>query len=319
MATDGRACFPILTQTLGEGMKVIRWFARATFFVWPLIMAATVSGEDVNSYASDTAHMLDTRTPIAERQRIFDRFEQRAQAGNVTDQYLVGSLYRVGHQLPGSPVASDNAKASLYLSNAAVHGNINAMAKMAELSLAARDYLQAMTWAQIYAHYSSPQFSPKLRPAPGYLAELLDRLSMNYKQAQDAEVLKNVNRFIAAYDADVQAGLHQSYAYASDRSMKLTSSSNVFYPVTSKLTATFDIPLTKAGIADYVIGFKSDGTVGNVWLLDMIPDVSLDKALNTGTHSITVTPAANTADATMRYAIHPIVFDDKRFRLLGKQ
>lgn len=319
MAKDGRACFPILTQTLGEGMKVIRWVVCAMLFAWPLVVTAASGSESAIDYATDTARMLDTRTPIVERQRIFDSFEQRAQSGNVTDEYLVGSLYRVGHQLPGSPVANDSAKASLYLSNAAVHGNINAMAKMAEINLAAKDNLQAMTWAQIYAHYSSPQLSRKLHPAPGYLAELLDRISRNYKQEQDAEVLKDVNRFLAAYDADVQAGLHHSYAYVSDRSMKQTSSSNVFYPVTSKLTASFDIPLTKAGIADYVIGFKSDGTVGDVWLLDMIPDVSLDKALNGETHAITVTPAASPTDATMRYAIQPIVFDDKRFRLLGKQ
>jgi hypothetical protein len=296
-------------------MKVIRGIVLASCIVLPLALQAATPSK-TNIYAGDEARMLDVHTPTAERKRLFDGYEHSAQNGNASDQYLVGSLYRVGQQLPNSPVARDLNKASLYLSNAAARGNVYAMAKMAEIDLESGDYLQAMNWAQLYAHYSSllPEDD---RPAPGYLAELINRISKKYDSHKDADVLKDVNQFIAAYDAGIRAELDHGYlqVFSDDNPMKETSSRERNMSLHQRLDPAFDEAVPMAGFADYVVAFKPDGTASEAWPIDVVPSTGLNEKLRPYAMAITVSPATNKADVALRYAATPIILDDHRFKL----
>jgi TPR repeat protein len=109
-----------------------------------------------NDAADDSRYpmvkLLDAEVPAAERQQTFDYFDKQALAGNSFAQYLIGSLYRIGDRLPGNVVPRDLEAANKYLSTAAAHGHLRAMAKMAELELSRKHYLEAMIWAQLFGY-----------------------------------------------------------------------------------------------------------------------------------------------------------------------
>ncbi|MHB1897004.1 MAG: hypothetical protein ACYCOY_10200 [Metallibacterium sp.] len=76
---------------------------------------------------------------------------------------LHGALYFQGPQGAHALLPRDPALADVYLSNAATHGNVFAMAAMAELELQQHHVLQANVWAQIEP---APDCGKPLRYAP---------------------------------------------------------------------------------------------------------------------------------------------------------
>lgn len=82
--------------------------------------------------ATHLAPLLDTETPQADREQLFVEEEKLAQSGDGEAEYVIGSLYRIGQRT--SPLPRDLDKARLYLSNAAIHGDIEAMAKWPKLN-----------------------------------------------------------------------------------------------------------------------------------------------------------------------------------------
>jgi hypothetical protein len=78
-----------------------------------------------------------------------------AETGDAYAQYLLGTLYRLGKKHPAALFERDDDKAAQYLSNAAVNGQVFAMAGMAELELRRKQPLKAMVWAQAFAKYQA--------------------------------------------------------------------------------------------------------------------------------------------------------------------
>src|SRR5690348_11223002 len=115
---------------------------------WPA-MAATPARDDTTTAWSV---ILDPQQPLAVRQQRLAALERDAQTADQGELYLLGSLYEMGPHASGAPVARDLDKATLYLGNAALRGSLLAMAKMAEIKLATRNYREAMIWAQVFAH-----------------------------------------------------------------------------------------------------------------------------------------------------------------------
>ena len=76
-----------------------------------------------------------------------------AETGDAYAQYLLGTLYRLGKSHPAKLFERDDEKAGKYLSNAAVNGQVLAMAGMAELELRRKQPMKAMIWAQAFARY----------------------------------------------------------------------------------------------------------------------------------------------------------------------
>jgi hypothetical protein len=249
------------------------------------------------------AQVLDKNVPLAQRQQALSKIEQEAQTGDQHDLYVLGSLYHMGQDAPGSLVQQDLVKASLYLGNAATRGSVLAMAKMAEIKFATRQYREAMNWAQVYGHYA--MLLPKGdRPHDGYAAELVQRIIDKLGKSAMPEVMRDVDSFIAAHDADIRSGTDS----------KLTGA--VLHPAPkSKAYVTPHGRIAPyAGFADYFLSFNPDGSVAKAWLLDAVPAAELGLTLQKYTNEMTVPPANAGSEKTSRYAWMPVIYDDGRYR-----
>jgi hypothetical protein len=268
-----------------------------------------VSAERTTHDDSVYRKLLDPKGSLQERQSAFTEVEASAQAGVVKAQYVIGSLYRIGKALPASPVEQDLAKAHLYLSNAAAHGEILAMAKMAELEAASKHQMEAMTWAQIYAHYAMLQPAER-RPSNGYLAELVERASRGIQKSQLQDVVDNLNAFVAAHDDTVRSGSEQVNKLSTDMAPESRRDRPMAFG------SWGSVP--NAGFADYLLTFKPDGTTQDVFLLDAIPDVKLGQILHGSVDGYRVGPAPSSDKTELRLAFVPVMFDDGRYKLKPK-
>jgi hypothetical protein len=265
----------------------------------------TASEVDLNPAADASwAQVLDQTLPLADRQRLLATLEAKvAQSNDPHALYMLGSLYHSGERAPGSPVQANPEKASLYFGNAAIRGSVLAMAKMAELKLAAGQYREAMNWAQIYAHYAL--MSTWDRPSrESYAAELVQRVMDHVSDSQMTAIMADVNSFVAAYDTSIKVGIAGE---ASLNALHPTSVRHHFKPV-------LDERLPDSGIADFIVAFKPDGSVANVQLLDAVPRAEVAGALREYAEKMTVDPAASGGGHALRYAWVPTMLNDRRYR-----
>src|SRR5436190_8806726 len=121
------------------------------------------------------AHVLLDRKLGAQRDGEVRLAQSDALHGDPLSQYLLGTLYRLGQRHPAALFERDDDKAATFLSNAAIHGQLYAMAAMAELELRPRRPTEAMIWAQAFTLYQkeSPAGAPDDHQA--YAAYLLQR------------------------------------------------------------------------------------------------------------------------------------------------
>lgn len=248
------------------------------------------------------ARLADPTTPLAERREIFAAFEHYAEQGNYYTQYLVGSIYRLGEHGAVPIVPQDLAKARRYLSNAAVNGYYLSMAKMAELELADHHPLDAMVWAQIYGYYTGAFGAKKSKDKASYYAELVYRISERLPKNQMPTVLDDLNQFIANYDAHVRAGSKAIEEHHSRQSLTRTYAPS---------HADFVDPSLPSGIADYVIGYRPDGTAAQAWLLDAVPTPEVGRSMRDIAILSRVTPDPDTK--TLRYTSMPVTFISRRY------
>ncbi|MES2313565.1 MAG: hypothetical protein V4566_14830 [Pseudomonadota bacterium] len=250
------------------------------------------------------AQVLDEHVPIIERQQALSQIEQEAQTGDQHDLYLLGSLYYMGRRASGSLVQQDLDKASLYLSNAAMHGSVLGMAKTAEIKFATHQYREAMNWAQIYGHYAL--LLPKNgRPHDGYAAELVQRILDKLGRSAIPEIMRDVDSFIALHDAEIRAGTES----------KFTGENLHPFPKAKAYVAPDARFAPRAGFADYLLAFKPDGSVANVFLLDAVPDPALGRTLREYAMEMAIAPAEGSAGNALRYAWMPVTYDDGRYRV----
>jgi len=257
------------------------------------------------------SRLLDGDSAQADRAAIFDEFKRRALAGDIYAQYVIGSLYRAGEHLPHGFVKDDPDEAARYLSTAAAHGYLNAMAKMAELELARGHALEAMIWAQLYGHYSGAAKPTKddRNKAGDYLADLLHRIYDRFDNARMGEVDRDLNAFVAEHDADVRAGMK------ANRRRYASSSAGP----TKKLDLKFQPPPTdplhgrRDTLADYVVAFGPDGHAEQAWLLDAVPDMRTGIELKSVALRMQVDADASTT--ALRYALLPVRLTYRNYSL----
>jgi hypothetical protein len=265
------------------------------------------------------SRLLDGDSAPADRSAIFDEFKQRALAGDTYSQYVIGSLYRAGEHLPHGFVKGDPDEAARYLSTAAAHGYINAMAKMAELELARGHAFEAMIWAQLYGHYSgaangSAKGATKAAKndhgkASDYFADLLHRIYARFDDARMGEVDRDLNAFVGEHDADVRAGMkanRRRYASSATGPAK-------------KLDLRFQPPPTDFAharadtLADYVVAFAPDGHAEQAWLLDAVPDMRTGIELKSV--ALRTQVDADASATGPRYALLPVRLTYRNYSL----
>jgi TPR repeat protein len=267
---------------------------------------ADAAKPDASGTASTNAWatVLDPQTPQAERQQALMKLQQATDNNDQHNLYLLGSLYWMGRRASGAPVDQDLDKASIYMGNAATHGSLLGMAKMAEIDLAMHKYHEAMIWAQVYGHYATSR--PKSeRAGEGYLAELVQRIIDKLGRSGVSDAMPDVASFIDAHDADIRAGdgndLGEHANHPASKSKPYLTADHQFNP--------------RSGIADYFLVFKPDGSVAHAWLLDAIPDPELGKALQKYAGDMTLPPIEAHAGQAPRYGWVPVGFDDGRYRI----
>lgn len=276
---------------------------------------AADTAEDDKRYA--IVKLLDAGAPAAERQATFDYFDRKAIEGNTFAQYLIGSLYRIGNGLPGNIAPLDLDKANKYLSTAAGHGHVRAMAKMAELELAQRHYLEAMIWAQLFGYYAGLNGADaktiKDNSESGYLADLIKRISDRLDPKLLPAVQEDVNAVIAQRGADIRKGM-------AGGTMTLSPATERLAYRTSTRRHFADPPRSsdhRDVLADYLVAYDAKGDAAQAWLIDALPDLSLGKSLKLVALSTEVNEAP--ADAGLRWGVVPINFSWGRSTLQPKK
>lgn len=176
---------------------------------------------------------------------------------------------------------------------------------MAEVELATHNDQEAMNWAQIYGHYA-PLLPKDFRPSEGYLAGLLARINVHFNSSKLTEIVRDLNVFIANYDTDIRAAQKRAQAAHAFMSGK---------PSNHDVTLAVMNSATSSDFADYLVAFKPNGTVANVWLLDAIPDPRLGNLLRGALVGYTATPDTTDVGADLRYAWIPVVYDDQQYDL----
>ncbi|MEP6939629.1 MAG: hypothetical protein ABI846_07685 [Rudaea sp.] len=275
-------------------------------FVLGFLASAVAVAQDSGNVAS-LANFLDKSTPAQNRLAIFDVWTKTALAGDADAQYLVGTIYRRGDAIEPHVAERDATQARRYLSTAAAHGRLLAMAKMAELELTEDHPLEAMIWAQAYGAYrgwvgsGAREYGDHNDHQPTlYFEDLLRRVSkrlvQRFGEEKTQEVLAGLNQFVAAHDGDVRAGmaregLSPQWAHGQAR----FENAKDFRRVGVFLHDT---------ISEWVLGFSADGSVASAEVLDAIPEF---KNAN-GHHGIVMQyrTGASRRDAPERYALKTI-------------
>jgi len=276
-----------------------------------LFIAALLSSAGIHAQGSGNlaalATFLDKTTPAPNRQAIFDVWNKAALGGDADAQYLVGTIYRRGDTVEPHVAERDATQARRFLSTAAAHGRLLAMAKMAEIELADDRPLEAMIWAQVYGAYrgwvgnDTRDYGERNERQPTlYFEDLLrrasKRLAQKFGDERTAEVLAGLNQFVAAHDNDVRAGmaregLSPQWARGQARFENAKSLRRV---------GTF----VHDTISEWVLVFSADGRVTSAEVIDAIPAFK-----NASGHHGIVTQYETTAagkDAAERYALKTI-------------
>lgn len=272
-----------------------------------VVATATAAGPEP-AYADNgfNPRMLDASAPTAERLRLFAQMMALANQGQVPAQDLAGTLYWQGPVIDGSPVPQDLAQARTLLGNAAVHGDVIAMAKLAELELGAGQAAQAMVWAQMYARYQNPQVMQRARRGRGsaYASNLIGRAADAGIKIDDA-IRTDVAAMVSRYDTSIRRGIAAFYAERRSGPTHLVKRPSGIDTVEAR---------NVSGVAEYIVEFEASGVPGKIWLLDSLPDGGIDTIVRHYLDNVRATTVGR--DAAPRYIKVSIVHNALKSRML---
>jgi hypothetical protein len=124
-------------------------------------------------------------------------------SGCTYEQYIAGSLHRLGPELPNNPFPKDQAKAEALLEAYALAGNTVAFADLAEMALASGKARDAMRWTQVYLHFAvkNPHVALQDFDRRGYNANLLARATAAWPKADmpRARIASDLGDYLAAH------------------------------------------------------------------------------------------------------------------------
>lgn len=252
------------------------------------------------------ATVLDARAPMPAREAALQQVRMAAEQGDAFAQLLLGALYFQGPQGAHALLPRDPALAKVYLSNAAVHGNVFAMAAMAELELQQHHVLQANVWAQLYVHYG---VRPDDLKRATYAAILMHRTWPRLPKAEEQTAVDDINAFIRAHQASIRAGQHQAIVRQSvkdlaDPACRLVS----LHPNAHHAALVSGYDGVQPGIALYWIGVDARGRAHAVEPILSLPDRRVQRRMRDYAASWRATPAPR-CGKPLRYALLPVAFN----------
>lgn len=241
-------------------------FIRKLAFVSLLALPGITMAADANLYEQTgfQPRLLDASLPLEERTQAFAQVMALANAGHVHAQSLAGTLYWKGPAVAGSSVPQDLAQARALLANAATHGDVTSMSRMAELELEAQQLQAAMVWAQLFTHYLDPERSA--REAHGmmyaYSSDLISRI-IKAGGKIDEGVSNSVNSMVARYDTSIRDGIDTLRKRMRDGNPRM---------IAGAMRPRLQGDDTKlSGFADFIVGYDAKGEPKQVWLLNSVP------------------------------------------------
>lgn len=256
--------------------------------------------------AEDVGRVLSPFTTAQEREALFGKLDAAAQAGDPTAAYVIGSLYRRGADFSGLLLVKNPGRALKWLHAAAHGGELNAFAKLAEIYAEMGEPLEAMAWAQAYAYFLERDPSCRKDCGDGYTAALLQRLYAALPADAEAQVTKR--------SREVLLKVGPSFEYARLQRAREAGEKQASYAGARRKVSFIDRnesqPLPPAGIAEYVVRIDAQGAIRDAWVLDVLPRAELAAELRP-----TLLTMRFPAGAADRYAIVPLVFDDRRMSI----
>ena len=228
-----------------------------------------------HGHLAELAQFLDRSTPAPQRQEIFAAWRESALAGDTDAQYVVGTLYRRGDAATPPAVERNADQARRFLSTAAGHGRLLAMAKMAELELAEDKPFEAMIWTQVYGVYrgwvrndNATDYGEHNEREPTlYFEDLLGRVGERMRQKlgslQEQQVLQQLNAFIGQHDKDIRAdlardGISPRWAGAGAKFKPRSGSRGILIQLRQMLS-------------EWVLVFDADGSLRSAEAFDALP------------------------------------------------
>lgn len=270
-----------------------------------------------------TRGLLDPAAPADRRAELAARLEASAlESGDANLFYVVGSLYRLGREVsPTSPYARDLDKAREYLTRAALKGRLRAMGKLALIELDAGNRFEANLWAQLQAHYAIELARVKtLRDGRENrvlaVANVLALAQEGFPKDQVPKLEERIRQIIDSYDAAIRVGAERVLEAESSSPLRNARLDRCELPrgLERKLGRRANY---MAGGAEYYIAFDDDGSASHVWLLDVWPDVRMERGLRTCASRYLVEAAEAVAGRGL-LALLPLSIDDPRVKLKSR-
>jgi tetratricopeptide (TPR) repeat protein len=299
-------------------------FALAWLALAASVLAAgdAASQEPAAAPAADTvieAHVLLDRKLGAGREAQALLVEREARHGNAYAQYLLGSLYRLGMRHPAALFERDDDKAATYLSNAAVHGQLYAMASMAELELRRQRGMDAMVWAQAFTLYEKELRIEPAEDHQAYAAYLLQRCFE--KIGRDDDTLQELEQAFAAFrqkhDAAIRAGA-AGWSFASHN-----ETGGATLEVVNREARHLIAPSAKEekmktpGLAFFLVGIDAEGKTQRRLVVDSLPDEVFAEGLTRVADHIRFNPVPGMTE--LRWGMIPVSFDNQTYALKQKK
>lgn len=276
--------------------KVFHTLALLALLTLPCAALAAGAPATSDHYTQNgfNPRMIDTSVSQAERIKLFAQLITLANQGQARAQELAGTMYWQGQKLPGSPVQQDLKQARILLANAAIQGDVSAMAKLGELELGSGRTTEAMIWAQMYAHYLNPLKSIHATRGRNfaYATDLIDRIiKAGGKDALNDKVSRSFNVLVVRFDKKIRQGLDAFREQARSGDPRLIS-----FPVKDRLTGD-DSKLS--GQADFIVAFDASGAPTQTWLVASYPTPRIAALTRPSLETIRSNPADD--GSRMRY------------------
>ena len=262
------------------------------------------STDERNGETNDWKTLFDADASNADRLASFEHLTVLADRGSALVQFLVGAMFRSGMEHPTHLVPRDLDKAAIYLSNAAINGQVDAMASMAELSLTQHKVLDAMVWAQLFAHYDAIKINSAAHlagaKARGYTAKLLLRCADAGRETiEQASLNERLQSFVAEYDDRIRQSRERGQSFPNAQRLEFDGVQVIRVSEYLKISAR----------ADYVLGVDGYGVLKKVMTIDAWPEARLADDIQPLLERLHFKKLQNPEADGLRWGVLPMVFD----------
>lgn len=268
------------------------------------------------------AFLFNPDGDLARRRATLQDWQEQGGRADAFKKLQMGAHFRLGNSHPARLVDADIEKARKLLADAALGGQLVAMASSAELELEHGDPMAAMVWGQLYAHYMQRENPSRTRT---YQADLILRAyqSLPRGEATDREIDSLVLDFLDKHGARIDKALAHEDTDA-DAAKKTCRWANEVYPTRLELEGN-RVPLAGGayttrrhrlhdpGMAFFWLEITPSGEVKRAMIVETLPGPEAGRGLMRSVMKLRFNPVAE--DAPLRMALLPMTFDDRSVRI----